>query len=50
MNGVDGVTIEFRLTDAGEPGGGVDLAEFSISGGALAATGVLEKGNHQAHP
>ena len=50
LNGVDGVTIEFRLTDAGEPGGGVDLAEFSISGGALAATGVLEKGNHQAHP
>lgn len=51
VNGVVGVTISFRLTDAGEPGGGVDLADFFIDGGAaLSVAGALGKGNHQAHP
>ena len=49
LNGVDGATIDFKLTDAGEPGGGVDRAEFSI-GMVLAVAGPLDKGNHQAHP
>ena len=45
-------TIKFQLTDAGEPGGGVDLAYFAIAtsaGTVLACTNYLEGGNHQAH-
>jgi hypothetical protein len=51
LNGVDGATIVFKLTDAGEPGKDVDLAEFSINDGAtLSVSGTLDKGNQQAHP
>lgn len=51
LNGLDGATIQFTLTDAGEPGKGVDVAEFSINGGgALLVSGSLKNGNHQAHP
>ena len=51
LNGVDGATIDFKLTDAGEPGKAVDIAEFSINVGAdLTVVGTLDKGNHQAHP
>lgn len=51
LNGVDGATIDFKLTDDGEPGKDVDLAEFSINGGAtLTVSGILDKGNQQAHP
>ena len=51
LNGVDGSTIDFKLTDFGEPGKGADIAEFSIDGGAtLTVSGTLNKGNHQAHP
>ena len=45
-------TIRFQLTDAGEPGAGVDLAFFSIAtstGTVLTCTNYLEGGNHQAH-
>ena len=51
LNGAGGATIDFNLTDAGEPGKGADLATFSINGGAtLAVSGLLDRGNHQAHP
>lgn len=51
LNGVDGATIDFVLTDAGEPGKAGDYAKFSINGGAaLAVSGTLDSGNHQAHP
>jgi hypothetical protein len=50
LNGVDGATITFKLTDAGEPGKNVDLVEFVIEGRTeLAVSGPLDKGNHQAH-
>jgi hypothetical protein len=50
LNGVDGATIDFKLTDAGEPGKGADRAEFSINGGAaLSVSNTLNSGNHQAH-
>ena len=32
MNGVPGASINFKFTDAGEPGKSVDLAEFTIIG------------------
>jgi hypothetical protein len=49
LNGVDGATIDFKLTDAGEPGKRTDLAEFSINGGAaLSVSNPLHSGNHQA--
>jgi hypothetical protein len=51
-NGVDGATITFTLTDAGEPGK-KDFASYEISGcpGGLTLTvsGNLNKGNQQAH-
>ena len=49
MNGVSGTTITFKFTDAGEPGKGLGLAEFTI-GTLPIVTGTLDKGNHQAHP
>ncbi len=51
LNGVSGVTITFTLTDAGEPGRGVDYAEFVIQdeGQPIVLTGTLLGGNHQAH-
>jgi hypothetical protein len=51
LNGVDGATIDFLFTDAGEPGKGVDFAKISINGGVdLAVSGILNSGNQQAHP
>ncbi len=48
LNGTSGVSITFKFTDAGEPGKGVDLAQFTID--ALPqVSGTLNKGNHQAH-
>ena len=51
-NGVDGATISFTLTDAGEPGK-FDTASFEISGCpgglTLSVSNTLKKGNHQAH-
>jgi hypothetical protein len=51
-NGVDGATITFVLTDAGEPGK-KDFASFEISGCpgglSLSVDGNLNKGNQQAH-
>ena len=50
LNGIDEATITFRLTDAGEPGKNLDLAEFRIAGrSGLVVRGTLSKGNHQAH-
>ena len=55
-NGVPGATIEFTLTDAGEPGGGKDApndtATFLITcsdGLTLTVSGDIKKGNQQAH-
>ena len=55
-NGVDGATITFTLTDAGEPGAKTnpkDRASFAITGCpdglSLTVSGPLKKGNHQAH-
>jgi hypothetical protein len=49
----DPATILFLLTDAGEPGAGVDLAAFRITTATetvvLSCTSYLEGGNHQAH-
>lgn len=51
-NGVNGATIEWRLTDAGEPGKN-DTATIVIKNGAgatvLSVSGKLQNGNHQAH-
>jgi hypothetical protein len=51
-NGVEGATITFILTDAGEPGK-KDFASFEISGCpgglTLSVDGNLNKGNQQAH-
>jgi slime mold repeat-containing protein len=51
-NGVDGATITFVLTDAGEPGK-LDFASFEITGCpgglTLSVNGNLNKGNQQAH-
>lgn len=52
-NGVDGATIEFELTDAGEPGKN-DFAQIKITDAGstvvLDVSGNLDRGNHQAHP
>lgn len=52
FNGVEGATISFKLTDAGEPGVN-DFAAYTIKDASgnviLTASGVLDKGNHQAH-
>ena len=55
-NGVEGATITFTLTDAGEPGAKgakKDTATFEITGCpdglTLSVSGSLKKGNHQAH-
>jgi hypothetical protein len=48
----DPATISFTLSDAGEPGTGVDVASFTITAGGntvLQCTNYLEGGNHQAH-
>jgi hypothetical protein len=45
-------TIEFTVTDAGEPGT-ADRATYTIRVGGtvvLTATGTLDRGNHQFHP
>ena len=47
-NGTANTPIWFHFTDAGEPGSGVDLAEFVIGASPL-VSGTLESGNHQAH-
>lgn len=50
-NGVSGATIEFTFTDAGEPGTS-DTATIEIKVGVtvvLSATGIIDRGNHQAH-
>jgi len=52
LNGVDGASISFKLTDAGESGKIVDLFEFTIDDGlhpVIEASGTLRKGNQQAH-
>ena len=54
-NGVDGAKIDFKLTDAGEPGT-KDRIRVEIRGKdghrVLRGTGAvkLNRGNHQAHP
>lgn len=51
LNGAPAL-ISFSLTDAGEPGAGIDSASFTITtiaGTVLQCTNVLEGGNHQAH-
>jgi len=52
-NGVEGATISFTFTDAGEPGT-KDTATFVITGcpspvDGITVSGPLKKGNHQAH-
>ncbi len=50
-----GARIWFKLTDAGEPGGGVDIARFRINdadGNTVLSCGpefLNHGGNHQAH-
>jgi plastocyanin len=50
---LDNAQITFKLTDAGEPGGGRDRAEYTISHPSLdspiVVAGALVSGNHQAH-
>jgi len=52
FNGVDGATINFVFTDAGEPGSN-DTAAYTITDAngtvVLTASGNLDKGNQQAH-
>ena len=52
FNGVEGATISFMLTDAGEPGVN-DVAAYTITDASgnviLSASGTLDNGNHQAH-
>jgi hypothetical protein len=52
FNGVDGATIDFVFTDAGEPGTS-DTAAYTIrdvdSNLVLSASGNLDNGNHQSH-
>ena len=53
LNGKPGVRIKWVFTDDGEPGKGVDLAEFTIDDGVnppIVVSGMLKKGNHQAFP
>ena len=51
-NGVSGYTIEFKFTDAGEPGTN-DNAQIKItapdSSVVLSVSGNINKGNQQAH-
>jgi hypothetical protein len=51
-NGVDGATVNFVFTDAGEPGTN-DTAAYTIMDAngntVLTASGNLDKGNQQAH-
>ena len=52
-NGVDGATIEFTFTDAGEPGKNDEATmEIKDAGGdvVLTVSAKLKNGNHQAHP
>jgi hypothetical protein len=45
-------SIAFTLTDAGEPGAGIDVAAFTITTATatvLECRNYLEGGNHQAH-
>jgi hypothetical protein len=52
LNGVDGATIDFVFTDAGEPGVN-DTATYTIrdvdGNLILSASGNLDNGNHQTH-
>jgi hypothetical protein len=52
FNGVDGATVNFIFTDAGEPGSN-DTATYTIRDAngnlVLTASGNLDKGNQQAH-
>ena len=52
FNGASGATIDFVLTDAGEPGTG-DFAAYTIHDAngnlVLTASGNLDKGNQQVH-
>jgi hypothetical protein len=49
-NGLDGATIYFKFTDAGEPGKN-DTAEIHITGACtLDASNTLQNGNQQYHP
>lgn len=48
LDGLPDVTIEFTLTDAGEPGVN-DVATISIPSAGLYVSGTLSKGNQQAH-
>ena len=53
FDGVDGATVEFEFTDAGEPGKS-DTAKIMVHDKddnlVLDVDGVLTFGNHQAHP
>lgn len=53
LDGVDGATVTWELTDAGEPGRD-DTISFTIADAdgmiVLEADGMLRNGNHQAHP
>ena len=53
LNGEEGATITFKFTDAGEPGKGADLCEFTIvppgGGEPVVVSGYLQSGNQQAH-
>jgi len=52
LDGVDGATIDFVFTDAGEPGTN-DTAAYAIrdvdGNQVLSASGNLDNGNQQAH-
>ncbi len=54
LDGVDGATINFIFVDGGEPGKVHDTASIvirnSLGDVVLTVSGLLEKGNHQAHP
>ena len=44
LNGIPGVPIIFKFTDAGEPGKGADLAQFTIDGLPIVSN-TPDKGN-----
>ncbi len=48
LSGVPGTPVWIHFTDAGEPGRGVDRAEFTIAASPI-VSGLLDSGNHQAH-
>jgi hypothetical protein len=52
LNGAQGATVDWRFTDAGEPGGN-DFARITIRDPnnvvVLTVSGNLDRGNHQAH-